>query len=411
MPVFVGANPETEGAREVNLTAADLLVQLSLKPESLVWYQKHDRNCRAIAHFLNHGKWPRYAPPYLKREPPGTFLFRDGMIFRRQAPPGDRDLIVWPVVKRFELLYHHHDVSQHAHGGETKLYELVSRWVWYPGLRRDYADYVRSCKRCSQRKSTRLQNSPLLPQEASYPNEVLVIDILSMPRSAESGRYYLLTCVDKFSGFLFCYPLDSGSSDHIAQKLEYHFLTYGSPESLESDAGSNLVKNKSIQTLCEYFGVKMRHSVGYHHEAVGKIERRHLDIKRRLRAVSESRGSDWEQRLPDLVFSINNEVCRTHGYSPFFVYFLRYPRNSVSDLAHKKVSLYSDDYIHEKLRMLTDTLERRAGTRVRVSRSIRPIMIGDIGPLTGCSGPVIRSCVVISMPRRKWMTLGWGHSL
>ena len=45
-----------EEAREVNLAVADFLVQLSLKPESLVWYQKHDRNCRAIAHYLNHGK-------------------------------------------------------------------------------------------------------------------------------------------------------------------------------------------------------------------------------------------------------------------------------------------------------------------------------------------------------------------
>ena len=179
-----------------------------------------------------------------------------------------------------------------------------------------------------------------------------------MPQSDASGRYYLLTCVDKFSGFLTCYPLDSGSSDHIAQKLEYHFLTFGPPESLESDAGSNLVKNKSIQTLCEYFGVKTRHSVGYHHEAVGKIERRHLDIKRRLRAVSDSRGSDWEQRLPGLVFSLNNEVCRTHGYSPFFVYFLRYPRTPIYDLVRNKVSLYSDDYIHEKLRLLSDTFEQ-----------------------------------------------------
>ena len=366
-----GSNTEPEGAREVNLTAADLLVQLSLKPESLVWYQKHDRNCRAMAHYLNHGKWPRFTPPYLKREPVGTFLFRDGILLKHQTRPEDRDLIVWPVAKRFELLYRHHDVSQHAHGGGSKLYELVGRGVWYPGLKKDCADYVRSCVRCSQSKSTGLQNSPLLPQEASYPNEVLIIDILSMPRSTVSGRCYLLTCVDKFSGFLTCYPLDSGSSDHIAQKLEYHFLTFGPPESLESDAGSNLVKNASIQTLCDYFGVKTRHSVGYHHEAVGKIERRHLDIKRRLRAVSESRGSDWEQRLPGLVFSLNNDICRTHGFSPFFIYFLRYPHSPISDLVSKKVSLYSDDYVQEKLRILSDTFEQARKTQTSSYRQYK----------------------------------------
>lgn len=88
-----------EGAREVNLAVADFLVQLSLKPESLVWYQKHDRNCRAIAHYLNHGKWPRFTPPYLKRETRDDFFFRDGVLLRRQTRPGSPDRIVWPVAK------------------------------------------------------------------------------------------------------------------------------------------------------------------------------------------------------------------------------------------------------------------------------------------------------------------------
>ena len=47
-----------------------------------------------------------------------------------------------------------------------------------------------------------------------------------------------------------------------------------------------------------------RASVGYHHEAVGKVERRHLDMKRRLRAVSDAHGADWEQRLQGVVFSL-----------------------------------------------------------------------------------------------------------
>ena len=75
-----------------------------------------------------------------------------GILLRRQAQHAGSDLIVWPVAKRFELLYAHHDVSQHAHGGGSKLYELISRHVWDPGLKRDFADYVRNCDRCSHRK-------------------------------------------------------------------------------------------------------------------------------------------------------------------------------------------------------------------------------------------------------------------
>ena len=339
-----------EEAREVNLTTADSLMQFPLKPDALLWYQKHDRNCRAIAHRLKHGKWPRFAPPALKREPADCFAFKDGLIYRD-------DQLVWPVAKRYELMYQHHDVSHHAHGGGVKMHELLSRHVWYPGLKSDCNDYVRSCTRCSQRKNTESHRPPLLPQPSAYPNETLVIDVLAMPKDHLYGRTSVLTCIYKFSGHLSYYPLDSGSSDCIVEALTQHFLTFGPPECIESDAGANLLKSSHVQTLCGHFGVRTRVSVGYHHEAVGKVERRHLDVKRRLRAVSDSYGADWEQRLQGVVYSLNNEVCNTHGYSLFFLYFLRHPNSSLSMLAAAPKNQYSDNYVHEKLRMLSNVLQ------------------------------------------------------
>lgn len=347
-----GGPPLEKGAREVNSVAADSLVQYPLKPESLVWYQRHDRNCRSIAYHLKHGKWPQYTPPYLKRFPISDFLLKDGILMKRE----ESLKVVWPIAKRFEIIFHHHDVSHHAHGGSERLYEQLQRSVWYPGLRRDCDDYVRSCDKCGRRKSVRVQNAPLLPQKACFPNETLVIDVFSLPRSATSGRSQVLTCVDKFTGFLVCYPLDSTTADHIIEKLTVHFLTFGPPTCIESDAGSNLLKNSRVQTMCKYFGVQFRFSVGYHHEAVAKAERKHLDIKRRLRALSESNGSDWEQCLPGIVFSLNNEICATHGYTPFFIYFLRHPHTPLSELANNDVSKYSDQYVCEKLRLLSATM-------------------------------------------------------
>ena len=352
---------EIYGAREVNFTTADFLLQSPLKPDAVSWYQRHDRNCRAIAHRLNHGKWPRFASPVLKRESADRFVMKDGLVYRDGQ-------LVWPVAKRFELMYQHHDVSHHAHGGGAKLSELLSRHVWYPGLRSDCDDYVRSCTRCSQRKSTQSHRPPLLPQRSTYPNQTLVIDVLAMPRGHVHGRSSVLTCVDKFSGYLSYYTLDSGSSDCIVEALNRHFLVFGPPENIESDAGSNLLNNSHVQTLCDHFGVHTRASVGYHHEAVGKVERRHLDMKRRLRAVSDSHGADWEQRLQGVVFSLNNEVCDTVGYSPFFLYFLRHPHCSLSRLSRAPRNQYSDSFVHEHLRLLSSTLQRAQARQAEESK-------------------------------------------
>ena len=196
-----GDNTDREGAREVNVTATDRYVQLPLKPEALRWYQRHDRNCRAIAHRLNHGKWPRYAPPYLKRQPADSFRLSDGLIFRVYGDQSGSWQVVWPLAKRYELFYAHHDTSDHAHGGYAKMYELLSRHAWYPGIRADCEDYVRTCERCDQRKSSQGHTPPLLPQVADWPNQTLVIDIASLPRSVVTGRSLVLTSIS-----IHCFP-------------------------------------------------------------------------------------------------------------------------------------------------------------------------------------------------------------
>ena len=179
-----------------------------------------------------------------------------------------------------------------------------------------------------------------------------------MPRGRVHGRSSVLTCVDTFSGYLSYYVLDYGASDCVVDALNRHFLTFGPPENMESDAGTNLLKNSHVQALCKHFGVKTRASVGYHHEAVGKVERRRLDMKRRLRAVPDSCGADWEQCLQGVVFSLNSEIYETHGYSPFFLYFLRYPNSSLSLLARRPANTCSDNFVHEQLRLLSSTLQR-----------------------------------------------------
>ena len=150
---------------------------------------------------------------------------QDGVLVReRDGSQGSTPVIVWPVAKRFELFHGHHDVSAAAHCGADKMHHVLCRRVWFPGMRRLCEEYVRSCRRCGKKKDTRSRSPPLLPQEADcpnadYPNAVLVIDILSMPHSAASGRCRLLTCVDKFSGLLSAYRLESGSAECVADKL------------------------------------------------------------------------------------------------------------------------------------------------------------------------------------------------
>ena len=165
-PSSVGGNEarrgrnDGEGAREVNVTACDRFVQLPLKSEALRWYQRHARNCRATAHRLNHGEWPPYTPPCLKRHPVSCFRLDDGVVMRAADSDAENWQVVWPLAKRFELFYAHHDTSDYAHGGYAKMYDLLSRHAWYPGIKADYEDYMRTCERLNQRKRSNSQPPP-----------------------------------------------------------------------------------------------------------------------------------------------------------------------------------------------------------------------------------------------------------
>ena len=300
-------------------TDKDHVVNALASQSEIIWYQKHDKTCRALVHRLKHQKWPKFCSPTLKKEKVEHFFLRDGILCR-QVGSDAPVTVVWPQAKRFELMYRNHDVSHHAHCGYEKMHEKLSRSISYPGLGRDCKNYVDSCQRCSAGKDDRGPPvPPLVAQSAAAPGEVLVVDVVHMPASRVSGRTLVLTCVDRFTGFLTHYPLDTGITDGIVDALSTQFLTFGPPKSLETDAGSNF-KSQKLVDFCKFWGVTIRHAVGGHHEGIGKVERRHRDIKRRLRALSDSFGTDWESHLPSIIFSLNNEVSSTHDYSPYFLF-------------------------------------------------------------------------------------------
>ena len=166
------------------------------------------------------------------------------------------------------------------------------------------------------------------------------------------------------------------------------------------------LKNPHVAALCEYFGVRTLASVGFHHEAVVKIERKHLDIKRRLKTISDSFGTDWEQRLPGIVFSLNNETSSTTGFSPFFVYFLRHPHRSVADLSRAPTSQYSDDYVPENVSS-PPFFNRPSNIDSAARRRSNINMIGGITQRRRHSSPASGYGSATSTRRQDGSPLGW----
>ena len=122
------------------------------------------------------------------------------------------------------------------------------------------------------------------------------------------------------------------------------------------------------------------------------------------------------------MFSLNNEVCSTHGFSPFFLYFLRYPHSSLSKLSKQPVSKYSDAYVSERLRLLSGVLRRAREQQARAqanykyqhdrrhrSRDVRivpgdQIWLKNFGARSKFDDPWVGPLVVVSREGRRHLS-------
>ena len=84
-----------------------------------------------------------------------------------------------------------------AHGGrfaglfgEKRVYDLLRRYYWWPGMRADVHRHAHGCLVCASRKGTgRASRPPLQPIPVGGPFHRVGVDILKLPTSFEGNQY------------------------------------------------------------------------------------------------------------------------------------------------------------------------------------------------------------------------------
>ena len=93
-----------------------------------------------------------------------------------------------------------HDTPAYGHPGITRTIDFVERSYWWPGLRRDVAEYVRGCGECQRHKvnnrPTKAPLQPIYPHKNATPFEVVALDFITkLPLS--DGYDSILTITDQ----------------------------------------------------------------------------------------------------------------------------------------------------------------------------------------------------------------------
>ena len=95
---------------------------------------------------------------------------------------------------------------------------------------------------------------------------------------------------------------------------------HGTQSTICSDNGS-IFTSKLMKKFCQNFGIKQIFSSSFVSKSQGVTERYNQAVQSSLRAFISKAQSNWCFFLQSVIFSLNNTVCSTLGFSPNFLIF------------------------------------------------------------------------------------------
>ncbi len=210
----------------------------------------------------------------------------------------------------------HGDVAGHM--GVRKTYDRILRYFFWPRLKRDVAQFIKTCHTCQRTSKPNqvVKPAPLYPIPAiGQPFEHLIIDCVGpLPRS-KSGHSYLLTVMCQATRYPSAFSLRTITSKSVVKALTQFISTFGIPKIIQSDQGSNFTSHLFSQVL-KQLKVKHNKSTAFHAQSQGALERFHQTLKSLLRAYCTELSADWEEGLPWLLLAAREVVQESTGFSP-----------------------------------------------------------------------------------------------
>lgn len=221
---------------------------------------------------------------------------------------------VAPESVRQRLLALAHDAPAAAHRGPEVTLEYLRRMAFWPQMRGDAERYVESCVECGAQRDFRA-NPPRSHFSAARPGHTIHMDYVGPIEEGPSGEKYILTIMDRFSGYTVLVPCEAADSRHAAWGLiTYWFVHFGIPKRLITDQGSHFM-GWDFDVLRRWLWTEHVRTSAYHPQTNGKIERMHRTLKAGLRKLCSDENSLWVSMLPALCFRINN-TKNASGFSP-----------------------------------------------------------------------------------------------
>ena len=255
---------------------------------------------------------------------------KDSQLYRRFHDPkdpresGEHLQLVVPNVLKKDLLQELHAGVASGHLGEEKTMSRLRERFYWPGQWNAVQDWCRTCAVCATRKTKAPKaRAPLQTITASYPMQIIAMDILGPLPESESGNKYVLVIGDYFTRWMEAYPIHNQEAVAVARKLTNEwFFRFSLPEQLHTDQGKQF-ESELIAEICRLLRIQKSHTTAYHPQCDGLIERFNRTLLDMLSTAIKDHHFDWEDCIRPACMAYNTSVQSSTGYTPFFLTFGR----------------------------------------------------------------------------------------
>jgi transposase InsO family protein len=330
--------------------------------------------------YFEKGEKPKNTRGFIKKTK--MFEYVDGRLFLvADNPPDEMEDIPVDLPIKLEVIVDEEmkveiikevfvNIRMGSFRGIDPIYKRIRRM--YVGITRDDVSDVLKRMELKQLKRT-AEIRELITIEPKRVMEIVQVDLLEIKEHIKinDGVNFLLNVIDHFSKFVWSIPIKNKSASVVADKLQQLFLVEGFPEILQSDNGSEFV-NQEMTTLSETYGFQQKHSLPYHSQAQGLVEKFNSTCRELIYNYTLDRGTKrWIDKLPFLIYSYNTTEHSTHGFTPFNVFRKKDEKFRLDDVVRKRIKKNAEMMRKKVMKgKVKDMLEDlKVGERVRILTS------------------------------------------
>ncbi|GJX15082.1 putative reverse transcriptase domain-containing protein [Tanacetum coccineum] len=376
--VVADALSRKERLKPRRVRAMSITIHSGLKTKILEAQGEASKDLKAPA------EWLRGLETHFKRRDDGGIYFFDRIWI--PSVGGVRKLIMDEA----------HTSRYSVHPGADKMYYDLRDLYWWPGMKRDIAEYVSRCLTCSKIKAEHQKPSGLLqqPEIPEWKWEKITMDLVTkLPRSS-SGYDAIWVIVDRLTKSAHFLPI---REDYKTEKLARIYINeivarHGVPVSIISDRDGRFASHL-WQALQKALGTKLHMSTAYHPETDGQSERTIQTLEDMLRACVMDFGGSWDTHLPLVEFSYNNSYHTSIKCAPFEALYGRKCRSPVIWTEVGESQLIGPEIMQETTEKIVQIKEGLKTARSRqksyADKRRKPLefQVGD-RVLLKCVGPV-----------------------